>query len=62
MELKPCPFCGSKSISNRLEDYQTSLHYGWFFTECNDCFSRTYYRTEDMAVKWWNRRVTDEQN
>lgn len=56
IELKPCPFCGSKNIK--------LLEYGnWknFYCECEDCRaivpdpSITDY-TEEEAIEAWNTR------
>ena len=52
-ELKPCPFCGSKSVeifrSDNLDSWRVS---------CDDCGVTTNGETsEEIAITVWNRRV-----
>lgn len=52
-KLKPCPFCGGKSI----HIWRTSTP----LVSCNDCLANTACAlTEEEAVKYWNRRANDE--
>lgn len=50
-ELKPCPFCGGMNLY-----YAEGMFYA---VECADCGGKVVgaYRTEEEAVKAWNRRV-----
>ena len=67
-ELKPCPFCGCKSI--RLNAYG----FGRWSAECLSCYVETsqYFGSQTVtfdgeqmqlgrkeAIKAWNRRVED---
>lgn len=51
--LKPCPFDGGKAQPR--SDGPAHLPY---FIDCCRCHARTtYYRTQNLAVLNWNRRV-----
>lgn len=55
-ELKPCPFCGYKSVEI-LEDDNEYLYYR-FFTQCQKCGAGAKRgHTEEDAAKEWNRRA-----
>lgn len=75
MELKNCPFCGSKvRFSGGEEEYnalveehgRACLHIHCTNRDCNaqmfvhDSSVLTYQFFEEKAVKQWNRRVADE--
>ena len=53
-ELKPCPFCG----------WRTIVDGGGFLShacECNVCHAQTKnYKTWEEAIEAWNRRAGDE--
>lgn len=53
IELKPCPFCGSKNVSIN------GLSISWI--ECNECEMETkQYETREEAIKSWNTRYFDD--
>jgi len=57
-ELKPCPFCGSKSITVYI--YKGSL-LPLFSAECEECGCLlSGFDTKENAIKAWNRRKQDE--
>lgn len=66
IELKPCPFCGSKWVQARYINHPFDVHhvYGGYRGECADCGVTTKaYKTRAEAVAAWNMRyseVTDE--
>lgn len=47
LELKPCPFCGSKPILTMDKEY----HY-----KCPNCSTEGYGETKENAEESWNRR------
>lgn len=49
-ELKPCPFCGSKSISRSLGEYVNGKEYPYI--ECDDCAGSSEPDT-------WNNRPNE---
>jgi Lar family restriction alleviation protein len=56
IELKNCPFCGSKDIGV----FQTFYPGGWVVA-CDDCHTETgQLNTKDEAVKFWNHREDDK--
>ena len=62
-ELKPCPFCGNKSVETAEIFVHTGLHEGgWtWVVRCNflkgGCGSQCGSReTEEEAIKLWNTR------
>ena len=53
VELKPCPFCGSKNI--RLWGEKDK---GTPWVQCNNCLASTgTYEKREQAIGAWNRRV-----
>lgn len=59
--LLPCPFCGCKP----LIDDQWSEGFEWprvlcTFTGCTVSPSTSRYRSEESAIKAWNRRAAPE--
>ena len=56
-ELKPCPFCGSKDVSNSWyydEAYEGKI----FHVRCHKCAALgPIEATEQQAIDAWNRRV-----
>ena len=69
MELKPCPFCGSRDV--KVYAYQD----GGICVKCLDCYCQTqpsndfcisdakkYKSAFEKSVEAWNRRVTDVDN
>ena len=56
IELKPCPFCGSKAemVEQRLPN--TATRYG---VCCGECDNGTWkwYESESEAAAAWNRRA-----
>lgn len=61
IELKPCPFCGSKGEINYREGLEA------WVVECSNHFCMASYMigmdydTEEEAIEAWNRRVADEK-
>ena len=52
-ELKPCPFCGSKSLGFYWEIDVCRI-------ECKECGAKGPWEMErDFAEKIWNRRAED---
>lgn len=65
MELKPCPFCGRKPSRVR-EHYISGTKHIYYTVECKapmtKCFIKpktTFFKTEEEAIKAWNRRVDE---
>ena len=58
MELKPCPFCGSRGFLIVLHFASLSDTYG---VECTGCHCKTYqfFKDEHEAEMAWNRRADD---
>jgi Lar family restriction alleviation protein len=51
VELKPCPFCGSKDVEIMVDVYH--------FACCHECgIITTGYGNKEYAVKAWNTRVS----
>ena len=56
-ELKPCPFCGSKELSEaQHKQYGMSLRYT---IKCLKCMGEMTRTTKQKAEKAWNRRAED---
>ena len=60
VELRKCPFCGSKGVIN----YQEALD-AWIVECSNVTCPASYmigwdYDTEEEAIEFWNRRSNDE--
>lgn len=60
IELKPCPFCGSKAKKSKYEDRKTDDT--WHCVRCSNpnCvgfYIDPQYETEYMAINKWNRRA-----
>lgn len=54
IKLKPCPFCRSKNVEVRGNQ--------WYWVECRDCFtSISPCSTEKEAIEEWNRWAIDER-
>lgn len=60
VELKPCPFCGSKWTQVRWMgfDNNSSAFCTGYRAECTDCgaITKAFTREKD-AVEAWNRRA-----
>lgn len=57
-ELKPCPFCGSKT-AEVVEDGNEYLFLR-YFVACGRCGASTgRNRTKEKAIEAWNRRTED---
>ena len=54
VDLKPCPFCGSKNVSDNYDS-------GYFWVECKDCKVNgpESYEDYDKCLELWNRRVNE---
>ena len=59
--LRPCPFCGGVAGVDKTNYYfeDTGEHaMSAFVVQCRSCGMKTaQYRTEDSAIKRWNRRA-----
>lgn len=54
VNLKPCPFCGHKSIGL----YSRGRYW---YVSCNGCEAEPFYETEStVAVSKWNMRYEKE--
>jgi Lar family restriction alleviation protein len=52
MKIKPCPFCGSKSV-----EYYWEEDYERCYASCDTCDSQgPYGNDEENAVELWNNR------
>jgi Lar family restriction alleviation protein len=62
-ELKPCPFCGKKAISIKLEYGDGDTYYGFTCEHWNCPISSVLpnYSSEEKAIEAWNRRYTDAE-
>lgn len=63
MELKPCPFCGSKGVAMTYSTEREGLSlYTAAYVRCCSCGCRTNSYIdygEYAATKAWNRRTDD---
>ena len=56
-ELKPCPFCGGKELSEaQHKQYGMSLRYT---IKCLKCMGEMTRTTKQKAENAWNRRAED---
>ncbi len=57
MELRECPYCGSKSIREeyKFKDIITRYHSRYCIT-CHDCEASVSRRIKEKAIKAWNNR------
>lgn len=60
MNLKPCPFCGSKA---ELKHGTSAIFDTYAYVQCKDCGAKTYdmymstaYSCDDKVIELWNRR------
>ena len=61
-ELKPCPFCGGKSIMFDIGSYWPKIYYR-VITVCNCAIQGRFYDTQKEAADAWNRReMMDGEN
>ena len=59
-DLKPCPFCGCKSVEVLMDEHENP-EYPWF-TQCQMCGAGAERgRTKENAVEAWNRRQTMDE-
>lgn len=60
IELKPCPFCGSKNI--KIYDTPGTLS-TFRYAECNVCGCRIgNYPGRELAEKAWNKRFNSKDD
>ena len=58
-KLKKCPFCGGKAVALASPRDRELV----FVVKCEkNCVNTWAYKTEEEAVKVWNRRANDESN
>ena len=59
-KLKPCPFCGGEAEIVKCDNLFSILY---FYVGCKTCLARakSCYESPEDAVRYWNRRATDEQ-
>lgn len=68
MELKPCPFCGGKAYfiaTSGVSGYiacigDCGIHTGTFWDDPMTAPKDEREKWRDIAVRAWNRRVTNE--
>lgn len=54
-KLKPCPFCGAKTMTEAIPEDSGRFHVACFAMKC---LSRGPYRlTRTGAIAAWNRRI-----
>lgn len=60
IELKPCPFCGSKAEIQSLSNYHKEGY--CYFATCLMCGAEMPRTAKNIqqAVELWNRRSTNE--
>lgn len=57
-KLKPCPFCGGKAETDYGNDYNCGLLGHTWTVSCSKCgVSKVCNKTEEDAIKEWNRRI-----
>lgn len=56
-ELKPCPFCGGKTIECYLYDREFGIER--YKVCCFRCSAQFYRGTKKEAIEAWNRRCND---
>lgn len=61
-DIKPCPFCGSKPVYERIKPHKHHFGFmpdypGSFIVNCNTCEIRMFSHEsqEDVLRKWNNR-------
>ena len=54
IELKTCPFCGSKANTGHWNGHKKYDNY--FLVMCTHCFARTVGKTAEEAIEAWNKR------
>ena len=66
-ELKPCPFCGGKAEIIEHDNMPVLAWFGYFpdhyySVRCSNehGVALSGFRSIEEAVKYWNRRITDE--
>lgn len=52
VDLKPCPFCGSKNI-----DLEYVEEFDSYYATCTGCGVATRYTDREQAIRFWNRRA-----
>ena len=52
-ELKPCPFCGGKSVFNE-DKFKHGTVYSVY---CEDCGAEIADFNKEKAIETWNRRT-----
>lgn len=62
IELKPCPFCGSEAelvytVDNNHSPYVRCMYGAWLTPKCMGCQYPWNFKTEEDAIKAWNRRT-----
>lgn len=56
VELKPCPFCGSKNV--RVAENRMDYLFIGYSVHCDGCGVETSYtKDKDKAIEAWNRRA-----
>ena len=64
IELKKCPFCGSKAeiIRDKTFNAETgeALTEPMWFVWCTECSALVSGATEDEVIHYWNRRANND--
>lgn len=58
-ELKPCPFCGSKSVALIIDLMPINHKHDWWSVQCQTCSAeyRNIFCDKDEVIKGWNKRA-----
>lgn len=60
LDMKPCPFCGSKKVSIYWHRFRVGAP--TFSVSCDDCWASTESKvTPEDAVKEWNELTIEKQ-
>ena len=61
MEIKNCPFCGSKAKIIRFNEQEGVVTIGCTNEECDITMGKGFFSEED-AIAHWNRRINNASN
>lgn len=60
IELKPCPFCGSKEIVFMQYEHTAGLRWKVFCCGCAAEIDPGYAQQQHVVAAMWNKRVSKE--
>lgn len=55
-DIQPCPFCGSKRLSNRIHNWKWRI----VCEECHVTGPSSHFKNKDVAIRKWNKRATSK--